>query len=62
MTQLTREQVAATAAALALPMTPEDLTEVTQRLNAFLTALAPLAELPLDSVEPVPVDIDRAAP
>jgi hypothetical protein len=35
-------------------MTPEDLVEVTHRLNAFLEALAPLAALPLDNVDPVP--------
>ena len=49
------DQVSAMAAALGLPVTPDDLVEVTHRLNALLEALAPLATLPLDTVEPVPV-------
>jgi hypothetical protein len=36
MPDLTKEQVAAMAAAAGLPMMPDDLTEVTHRLNAFL--------------------------
>jgi hypothetical protein len=43
------------AAALRLTLTGDDLTEVTHRLNALLEALEPLAALPLDGVEPVPV-------
>jgi hypothetical protein len=39
-------------------MTAEDLVEVTHRLNGLLEALAPLAELPLDTVEPVPAPRD----
>ena len=54
MTELTTDQVSAVAAALGLPVTPDDLVEVTHRLNALLEALAPLATLPLDTVEPVP--------
>jgi len=54
MSDLTSEQVGALAAALGLPVTPDDLTEVTHRLNALIEALAPLAELPLETVEPVP--------
>ena len=54
MPDLTQSEVAALANASGLPMTPDDLVEVTHRLNAFLEALAPLAELPLDAVEPVP--------
>jgi Asp-tRNA(Asn)/Glu-tRNA(Gln) amidotransferase C subunit len=57
MPDLTRDEVAAMAAAAGLPMTPEDLPEVTHRLNAFLEALAPLAELPLDGVEPTPFNV-----
>lgn len=51
------------AEALHLPLTPEDLAEVTHRLNAFLEALVPLAELPLEGPEPVPAppDPDRAS-
>jgi hypothetical protein len=37
-------------------MTPEDLIEVTHRLNALIEALAPLAALPLESAEPAPVE------
>ena len=54
MPDLTQAEVAALASAAGLPMTPEDLVEVTHRLNAFLEALAPLAALPLEAVEPVP--------
>jgi Asp-tRNA(Asn)/Glu-tRNA(Gln) amidotransferase C subunit len=54
MPDLTQAEVAALANAAGLPMTPDDLVEVTHRLNAFLEALAPLAALPLDTVEPVP--------
>jgi hypothetical protein len=52
---LSRQQVSAVARVLGLPMTAEDLVEVTHRLNGLLEALAPLAALPLDTVEPVPV-------
>ena len=54
MTDLTTEQVGALAAALGLPVTPDDVTEVTHRLNALIEALAPLKELPLETIEPVP--------
>ena len=55
MTDLTTGEIGALAAALGLPVTPEDVTEVTHRLNALIEALAPLADLPLETVEPVPV-------
>jgi hypothetical protein len=54
VTDLTTDQVGAVAAALGLPVTPDDLAEVTHRLNALIEALAPLAELPLETIEPVP--------
>jgi hypothetical protein len=54
VSDLTTEQVGALAAALGLPVTGDDLTEVTHRLNALIEALEPLAELPLETVEPVP--------
>ncbi len=60
MKELTTDQVSAMAGALGLPVTPDDLVEVTHRLNALLEALAPLATLPLDTVEPVPVLPDEA--
>lgn len=56
MPDLTPEQVEAMAAQLGLPMAAEDLIEVTHRLNALIEALAPLATLPLESAEPVPVE------
>jgi len=33
----------------------DDLAEVTHRVNAFVEALGPLAALPLETVEPLPV-------
>ena len=56
MPDLTPEQVAAAAAQLGLSMTAEDLAEVTHRLNALNEALAPLATLPLETAEPVPLE------
>ena len=55
MTDLTTGEISALAAALGLPVTPEDVTEVTHRLNALIEALGSLADLPLETVEPVPV-------
>ena len=51
--KLTTEQVGALAAALGLPVTAEDLVEVTHRLNGLIDALEPLAGLPLETIEPV---------
>lgn len=53
-TDLTPAEVRALAAALVLIPTEDDLIEVTHRLNAMRDALAPLATLPLDTVEPTP--------
>lgn len=58
MTELTEAQVRALAQALDLPLTAEDASEVTHRLNAFIEALLPLADLPADGPEPVPAPID----
>jgi Asp-tRNA(Asn)/Glu-tRNA(Gln) amidotransferase C subunit len=55
---LTEAQVRALAQALELPLTAEDATEVTHRLNAFIEALAPLAELPPGGADPAPAPID----
>jgi hypothetical protein len=52
VTELTAEQVGALAAVLGLLVTPDDVTEVTHRLNALIDALAPLADLPLETVDP----------
>ena len=58
MAALTEAQVRALTQALALPLTPEDAAEVTHRLNAFIEALTPLADLPPGGPEPVPAPID----
>jgi hypothetical protein len=50
--------VRALAAALGLALTGDDLAEVTHRLNAMRDALAPLADLPLDTVVPTPPSPD----
>jgi hypothetical protein len=49
---LTPADVRALAAGLGLALAGDDLAEVTHRLNAMREALAPLADLPLDSVVP----------
>ena len=51
---LTPEQVATLAQAGGLRVSVEDLPEVTVRVNAFLDGLAPLDDLPLESVQPIP--------
>ena len=56
MTDLAPDQVRALATTAGLTLTDEDLQEVTHRVNAFVEALAPLAGLPLDTVEPLPLD------
>ena len=61
MADLTEAQVQALAQALALPITPEDTTEVTHRLNAFIEALAPLAELSMDAPEATAAPVDPDA-
>jgi hypothetical protein len=58
MADLTEVQVRALAQALELPLTADDATEVTHRLNAFIEALAPLAELPTGGLDPAPAPID----
>jgi Asp-tRNA(Asn)/Glu-tRNA(Gln) amidotransferase C subunit len=61
MRELTESQVQALAQALDLPLTAEDTTEVTHRLNAFIEALEPLTELPSGGAEAAaaPIDPDR---
>jgi hypothetical protein len=58
---LTPEHVQAMAAAVGLSLTGDDLTEVTHRLNGLLEALQPLDDLPLDSVEPLPILPDEGS-
>jgi Asp-tRNA(Asn)/Glu-tRNA(Gln) amidotransferase C subunit len=55
MTDLAPDQVRALASAAGLALTDDDLAEITHRVNAFVEALGPLARLPLDGVEPLPV-------
>ncbi len=52
---LSSAHVQAMADAIGIPLIADDLGEITHRLNAFLDALAPLATLPLDGIEPRPV-------
>ncbi len=63
MADLTGVDVEAMGRALGLGIAADDLVEVTHRLNAFIEALAPLADLPPDGPEPLPapVDPDRAS-
>jgi hypothetical protein len=49
---LTPAGVAALGAAFGLTLVGEDLAEVTHRLNAMRDALAALAMLPLEAIEP----------
>jgi hypothetical protein len=58
MADLAPTDVQALAAAFGLTLAGDDLTEVTHRLNAMRDALAPLGELPLDSVAPAPPSAD----
>jgi hypothetical protein len=61
MADLTEAEVRALAQALELPLTAEDAAEVTHRLNAFIEALAPLADLPPGGPEPSPAPVDPDA-
>lgn len=58
MSELRTDDVRAMAQALGLPVTADDVAEVTHRLNALLEVLASLADLPLDTVEPIPLPLD----
>ena len=64
MADLTEAEVRALAQALELLLTDEDAVEVTHRLNAFIEALVPLAELNAEGVDAAqaPVDPDRRGP
>ena len=54
MASLSQTEVAALGRAAGLPILPEDLPEVTVRVNTFIEALGALDSLPLDTVQPVP--------
>ena len=60
MADLTEAEVRALARVRQLPLTAEDTAEMTHRLNAFLEALAPLADTEGVDAAPAPVDPDRA--
>jgi hypothetical protein len=52
--KLTAEEIATLARAGGLRLLPEDLPEITVRVNAFLDGLAALDGLPLETVQPIP--------
>jgi hypothetical protein len=54
MAELTPDEVRALAAVVGLPLAPDDLAEVTHRLNAFADVLGALAALDLAGAEPSP--------
>lgn len=54
MAELTPDEVRALAAVVGLPLAPDDLAEVTHRLNAFVDVLGALAALDLAGSEPSP--------
>lgn len=58
MADLTEAEVRALASAVQLPLTAADAPEVTHRLNAFIEALASLAELGSEDLDAVPAPID----
>jgi hypothetical protein len=53
---VTPEAVRVLADAAGLPLIGDDVLEVTYRLNAFLAALAPLRDLALEEVPPLPAE------
>jgi hypothetical protein len=55
MSDLSPADIRALAAAAGLPISEDDLAEVTHRVNAFVEALALLQPLPLDTAEPLPI-------
>jgi hypothetical protein len=56
---LTRQEVEALLSSLGLPHAPGDLDEVTHRVNAFVSVLGSLGELPLEVIEPLSLDPDQ---
>jgi len=61
MADLTGVDVEAMGRALGLGIAADDLVEVTHRLNAFIEALAPLAELPAGGPEALAAPVDPDA-
>jgi hypothetical protein len=60
MAGLTPAKIGALIDALGIPVASGDLAEVTHRLNALVDALAPLRDLPLRAVEPLPLPPEPA--
>ena len=58
MTPLSPAEVAALLRSLGFPATPEDVGEITHRLNAFTSALEPLTRLDLDRAAPPAAALD----
>jgi hypothetical protein len=52
VTPLSATEVSALLRSLGFSATAEDVDEITHRLNAFTSALEPLAQLALDSAAP----------
>lgn len=61
MADLEESDVRRMARNLGFSLTDDDITEVTHRLNAFIDALRPLADLDHTAVEPVPAAVDPDA-
>ena len=59
MHDVTPEAVRTMAAAAQMSLTADDVVEVAHRINAFLTALAPLSSLSLEHTAPRPVETER---
>jgi len=58
MMPLSTVEVSALLQAIGLSASAEDLDEITHRLNAFTSALEPLAQLALDKVAPPAAALD----
>jgi Asp-tRNA(Asn)/Glu-tRNA(Gln) amidotransferase C subunit len=54
MTDLTQQEILGLAKIAGMTIIPEDVEEVTHRLNALLEALTALDQLPLENVQPLP--------
>ncbi len=54
MVDLSQDEVLGLARVAGMPIIPEDVEEVTLRLNALLETLTELDQLPLDGVQPLP--------
>jgi len=62
MTPLSAAEVEALLRSLGFSATAEDVDEITHRLNAFTSALEPLARLDLDRAAPPAAALDLGLP